>query len=93
MLPPLYLLPSFPRATLSPLQHTSEAVVQEALDRLMAGRTVLVVAHRLSTIRGADRIILIQVGKGRARRWGGAPSRRAGPAVLGEGQGRSPRIV
>jgi ABC-type multidrug transport system fused ATPase/permease subunit len=28
-------------------------VVQEALDRLMAGRTVLVVAHRLSTIRGA----------------------------------------
>jgi ABC-type uncharacterized transport system ATPase subunit len=36
--------------------------VQEALDRVMAGRTVLVIAHRLSTVKGADRIIVIAGG-------------------------------
>lgn len=46
----------------SALDAESEAVVQEALDRGMRGRTVVVVAHRLSTIRKADRIIVIQQG-------------------------------
>ncbi|KAG2435284.1 hypothetical protein HXX76_007360 [Chlamydomonas incerta] len=46
----------------SALDADSEAVVQEALDRVMAGRTVLVIAHRLSTIQNADRIYVI--GKG-----------------------------
>ncbi|KAG2446750.1 hypothetical protein HYH02_008311 [Chlamydomonas schloesseri] len=46
----------------SALDADSEAVVQEALDRVMAGRTVLVIAHRLSTIQNADRIYV--VGKG-----------------------------
>jgi ATP-binding cassette subfamily B protein len=46
----------------SALDTESEALVQEALNRLMNGRTVLVVAHRLSTIRQADRILVIERG-------------------------------
>lgn len=46
----------------SSLDSESEKVVQEALDRLMTGRTTLVVAHRLSTIQQADRIIVIEDG-------------------------------
>ena len=37
--------------------------MQGALDRLMAGRTTLVVAHRLSTVIGADRICVLDRGK------------------------------
>jgi ATP-binding cassette subfamily B protein len=46
----------------SALDTESEALVQEALNRLMDGRTVLVVAHRISTIRQADRILVIEQG-------------------------------
>ncbi|MFD6415441.1 ABC transporter ATP-binding protein [Streptomyces sp. NPDC060194] len=46
----------------SALDTRSEALVQEALGRLVAGRTVFVVAHRLSTVRGADRIVVMQDG-------------------------------
>lgn len=45
------------------LYSTLQAVVQEALTRLMAGRTVVVVAHRLSTIRDATRICVIAHGQ------------------------------
>ena len=41
----------------SALDADSEAVVQEALDRLMKNHTVLVIAHRLSTVMDADRIV------------------------------------
>ena len=47
----------------SALDADSEAVVQEALDRTMAGRTVLVIAHRLSTVQNASRICVIQGGQ------------------------------
>ncbi len=46
----------------SALDSESEHLVQEALDRLMEGRTTFVVAHRLSTIRNADKIIVLQKG-------------------------------
>jgi len=46
----------------SALDSQSEKIVQSALDNLMAGRTVIVVAHRLSTIRGADRIVCFKKG-------------------------------
>ncbi len=41
----------------------SEQMVQEAINRLMSGRTTFVIAHRLSTIVGADRILVIQDGR------------------------------
>ncbi len=47
----------------SNLDTSSEKLVQEALERLQAGRTTLVVAHRLSTIRHADRIVVIDLGR------------------------------
>ncbi|WP_049575484.1 ABC transporter ATP-binding protein [Streptomyces sp. SBT349] len=47
----------------SALDTRSEALVQEAMDRLMRGRTVFVVAHRLSTVRGADRIVVLEHGR------------------------------
>lgn len=47
----------------SALDAESEKSVQEALDRVMIGRTTVVVAHRLSTIRNADIIAVVQGGK------------------------------
>ena len=47
----------------SALDSVSEGLVQQALDRLMAERTTIVVAHRLSTIRNADRILFMDHGK------------------------------
>ncbi|XP_008804465.2 ABC transporter B family member 19-like [Phoenix dactylifera] len=47
----------------SALDTGSESIVQEALDRLMVGRTTVVVAHRLSTIRNVDMIAVIQQGQ------------------------------
>lgn len=46
----------------SALDIDSEAKVQQALERLTAGRTVLVVAHRLSTIRNADQVVVLGSG-------------------------------
>ena len=47
----------------SALDSESEAMIQEALDNLMKNRTSIVVAHRLSTIAGLDRIIVLKDGK------------------------------
>ncbi|MDX5331806.1 MAG: ABC transporter ATP-binding protein/permease [Caulobacteraceae bacterium] len=47
----------------SALDTESEAQVQAALSRLMAGRTTILIAHRLSTVRGADRIYVIDRGE------------------------------
>lgn len=47
----------------SALDAQSETVVQEALDRLSKGRTTLVIAHRLSTVREADKIVVMDKGR------------------------------
>ncbi len=47
----------------SALDAESERAVQEALERLMAGRTVLVIAHRLSTVRRADQLVVLDAGR------------------------------
>ncbi len=47
----------------SHLDSRSEALIQEALERVMEGRTSLVIAHRLSTVRKADRILVIDQGR------------------------------
>ena len=47
----------------SALDAESERLVQDALDRLMKTRTTLVIAHRLATIRAADRIVVMDEGR------------------------------
>ena len=47
----------------SALDNESEAIVQKALENLMANKTVFVIAHRLSTIHNADRIAVINEGE------------------------------
>jgi ATP-binding cassette, subfamily B, bacterial len=47
----------------SALDSESEALVQEALERLMQGRTVFIIAHRLSTVRKSDRILVLDKGQ------------------------------
>ena len=47
----------------SALDTESEHLVQEALDRLMQGRTTLIIAHRLSTVQGADRVLVLGEGR------------------------------
>ncbi|MBN9316636.1 MAG: ABC transporter ATP-binding protein [Devosia sp.] len=47
----------------SSLDSESEALIQEAMERLMVGRTTIVIAHRLSTVRALDRLLVFDAGK------------------------------
>ena len=61
----------------------TERVIEEALQRLLAGRTAFVIAHRLSTIQSADLIVVL----------GTRRDRRAGHARRADGEGRRlPRL-
>jgi subfamily B ATP-binding cassette protein MsbA len=57
--PPILILDE----AVSALDVESERLVQEAVEELMKGRTILVVAHRLSTVRRADRIYVLEAGR------------------------------
>ena len=48
---------------LSAVDAENESVIQQALDRLMVGRTTLIIAHRLSSVIGADRILVMEAGR------------------------------
>ncbi|MFM7613783.1 MAG: ABC transporter ATP-binding protein, partial [Synechococcales cyanobacterium] len=47
----------------SSLDSESEVLVQQALERLMKNRTVLIIAHRLATVRRSDRILVMERGE------------------------------
>jgi subfamily B ATP-binding cassette protein MsbA len=47
----------------SSLDTESERLVEEALERLLRGRTTLIIAHRLSTVRRADRVVVLDAGR------------------------------
>jgi ATP-binding cassette subfamily B protein len=47
----------------SSLDSESEALIQQAMERLMKGRTSIVIAHRLSTVRSLDRILVFERGE------------------------------
>ncbi|TJX00231.1 ABC transporter ATP-binding protein, partial [Neisseria gonorrhoeae] len=47
----------------SSLDSESEALIQQAMERLMKGRTSIVIAHRLSTVRSMDRILVFDRGQ------------------------------
>ena len=57
--PPIMI---FDEAT-SALDSESEILVQEAMERLMVGRTTIVIAHRLSTVRALDRLLVFDKGE------------------------------
>ena len=47
----------------SSLDNQSEMLIQDALENLMKGRTTLIIAHRLSTVHNADRIVVLDKGR------------------------------
>ena len=47
----------------SALDSVTEAKIQSAFDRLAKDRTTIIIAHRLSTVRGADRILVVENGR------------------------------
>jgi len=47
----------------SAVDTATEASIQEAMDRLVAGRTTIAIAHRLSTLRNADRLVVLEHGE------------------------------
>lgn len=61
----IFLTPASDPQLTGALDNRSEKVVQEALDRVAASRTTIIVAHRLSTVRDADKIVVCRIDKRR----------------------------
>lgn len=51
----------------SALDHETEAAVMDAVDRLKGSRTILMIAHRLTTVQGCDRVVTLRNGRVDAR--------------------------
>ena len=83
----------------SSLDSESEVLIQKAMERLMVGRTTLVIAHRLSTVRALDRLLVFDNGRiveeGRPREPRPARWRHLPPAVraAGAGTGEGSRLL
>jgi ATP-binding cassette subfamily B protein len=82
---------------LSSVDSENEAIIQSALDRLMAGRTTLILAHRLSSVIDADRILVLDRGRvvesgthGELMRRDGAYCRLMGAQAAEQGDGTVP---
>jgi ATP-binding cassette subfamily B protein len=75
----------------SSIDVATETRVQRGLSRLLAGRTSLVVAHRLSTIRGADRVVVLA--DGRVAEQGAPAELRAAGGVYAELEAESERVA
>jgi ATP-binding cassette, subfamily B, bacterial len=84
---------------LSSVDTENESIIQQALDRLMTGRTTLILAHRLSSVIGADRILVlgdgavVQSGTHRALIQQGGPYRDLMGPQLGERDGMLPPLA
>jgi len=52
-----------PSSATAALDSESEEAIREALSRLMRGRTVIAIAHRLATLRNFDRVVVLQAGR------------------------------
>ena len=58
----LFVLDSFAEKLINTVNDNTEKIVQEGMDKLMEGRTVFVIAHRLSTVRNSKAIIVLDNG-------------------------------
>ncbi len=65
----------------SALDSHSEAMIEEALDRLLPGRTTMIIAHRLSTVRRAHKVLFIEAGASSRSERTTSCSRGAGPTL------------
>ena len=63
----------------SNIDRPSEILIEQAFDTLLRGRTSIIIAHRLATVRRADEILVIEKGRDRAARHRGGAARRGRP--------------
>ena len=77
----------------SSLDSESEALIQQAMERLMKGRTSIVIAHRLSTVRSLDRILVFDRGEIVEQGTHASLASRTGESIAGCSSGRRPNSL